>query len=106
MNQQSKVANPARSQLNRKNEHFPVPMAGEFGLARRVRPSRPASTCLFSILRLNPVLIHGISPNFRVGGKNMSRIGLLLLGTGGVRLDFKGEKCFGVPSFTASSRIM
>ena len=39
-----KVANPARRQLNRKNEYFPVCVcAWKFGLARRVRQSRPAS---------------------------------------------------------------
>ncbi|CAM9384195.1 unnamed protein product [Ascophyllum nodosum] len=39
-----KVANPARGRLrNRENEYFPVPVrAREFGLARRVRQSRPA----------------------------------------------------------------
>ena len=37
-----------------KREYFPVPVrAWEFGLARRVRPSRPASACIFSILKLN-----------------------------------------------------
>ena len=41
--QPGKVANPARGQLNRENEYFPVRVrAGEFGLARRVRQSRPA----------------------------------------------------------------
>ena len=41
-----KVANPAHGQLNRENDCFPVPVrAGEFGLARRVRQSRPASAC-------------------------------------------------------------
>ena len=45
--QPAKVANPARGQLNReKNEYFHVPViAGEFGLARRVRWPRPASAC-------------------------------------------------------------
>ena len=38
-----KVANPARGQLSRGNEYFPVPVrACEFGLARRFRQSRPA----------------------------------------------------------------
>ena len=46
MDQPGKVANPARGQLNRENEHSPVPVrACEFGLARRVQPSRPASAC-------------------------------------------------------------
>ena len=66
MDQPVKVANPARGQLNRKNEHFPVPVrAQESGLARRVQPSRPASACSFSILKLNLVLTHGIPPDFR-----------------------------------------
>ena len=41
-----KVANPARGQLIRENIFSPVPVrASEFGLARRVRQSRPASAC-------------------------------------------------------------
>ena len=41
--QQGKVANPARGQLNWKNEYFPVPVrAWEFDLAKRFRQSRPA----------------------------------------------------------------
>ena len=39
----------------------------EFGLARRVRSSRPASVCLFFTLRLNLVLTHGIPLAFRHG---------------------------------------
>ena len=66
--QPGKVANLARGQLNRRNGHFPVPVRpGEFDPVIRVRPSRPASACSFSILRLNLVLTHGIPPNFRVG---------------------------------------
>ena len=46
MDHSSKVANPARGQLNRENEYFPVRVCDcEFGLARRVRQSRPASAC-------------------------------------------------------------
>ena len=68
MDQPGKVANPARGQLNRENEYSPVPvLAREFGLARRVQPSRPASACSSSILRLNLVLTHGIPPDFRGG---------------------------------------
>ena len=38
IDQPGKVANPARGQLNRENEYFPVRVrAWEFGLARRVR---------------------------------------------------------------------
>ena len=50
------VTNPARGKLNRANDYFPVPArnnAWEFGLVRRVRPSRPASACSFSALGLN-----------------------------------------------------
>ena len=44
MGQPGKVAKPARGQLNRENENFPVRLrALEFGLARRVRQPRPAS---------------------------------------------------------------
>ena len=67
MDQPGKVAHPARGQLNRENEYFPVPVrAGEFGFARQVRPSRPAPACSLT-LRLNPVLTHGIPPDFRGG---------------------------------------
>ena len=46
MDQPEKVANLARGQLNRENQYFPVSVrAREFGLARRVRQSRPASVC-------------------------------------------------------------
>ena len=46
MDQPSKVANPARGQLNRQNEYSPVHVpAWEFGLARWFRQSRPASAC-------------------------------------------------------------
>ena len=63
-----KVANPARGQLNRKNEYFPVRvLASEFCPARQVRPSRPASSCSVSTLRLNLVLTHGIPHAFHGG---------------------------------------
>ena len=63
------VGNPARRQLKtRENDIFLVPVrAREFGLARRVRPSRPAAARSISTLGLNLVLIHGISPSFRDG---------------------------------------
>ena len=60
----------ARGQLMiRENMCFLVSVrAWEFGLARRVRPSRPASAFSFSIiLRLNLVLTQGIPPDFRGG---------------------------------------
>ena len=48
-----------------KNYFFPVPVhAWEFGLARQVRPSRPASACSFSSFRLDLMLIHRIPPEF------------------------------------------
>ena len=65
MDQPGKVANPARGQLKRENEYFPVPVrALELGLARRVQPSRPASACSFSILRLNLVCEKSITNFF------------------------------------------
>ena len=70
MDQPGKAASPARGQLSRINEYFPVRVrAWEFGLGRRVRQSRPASACslLISILRLNLVLTYGIPPEFRGG---------------------------------------
>ena len=46
IDQPGKVVNPARGQLNRENEYFPVSVrAGEYGLARQVKQSRPASAC-------------------------------------------------------------
>ena len=71
-NQPGKIANPVCGQLNRENVNFPVPVrALEYGLAIRVRPSRPASACSFSILRLTLMLTHGIPPSFR-GGVHLS----------------------------------
>ena len=66
--QTGKATKSARGQVNRENEYFPVPaLAGEFCLARRVWPSSSTSGCLFSTLRLNLVLTHGIPPDFRGG---------------------------------------
>ena len=44
----------ARGQLNIENEYSPVPVGAFelFGVAKRIRSSRPASASLFSILRL------------------------------------------------------
>ena len=68
MHQPGMVTNPARGQLNRENALFPVPVrTREFGFARRVRLSRPASPCSFPALGLNLVLAHGIPPDFRDG---------------------------------------
>ena len=56
------VPKSACGQLNTKNRfHVPV-CAGELILVRRVRPSRPASACSFSTLRLNLVLSPGLLP--------------------------------------------
>ena len=68
MDQPGKVANPARGQLNRENEYFPIRVrAWEFGLAKRFWQSRPASACSFSILMLNLVLTYGVPPEFHGG---------------------------------------
>ena len=60
MDRPSKIANPARSQLNNREENkcSPVPVRTRLKIcpARRVQPPRPASACSFSILRLNLVL--------------------------------------------------
>ena len=40
------IANPARREVIRENEYFPVHVrAWDFGLARRVRQSRPTTVC-------------------------------------------------------------
>ena len=68
MDQPGKVVNPARGQLNRVNEYYPVPRAclriwsREMGSAVLSRVS-----LLISILRLNLVLTYGIPPEFRGG---------------------------------------
>ena len=67
MDQPDKIANPARDQLNRENECFPVPDAPE-SLVSRDGFRRPAPACSFSTLRLNLVVTHGIPPEFRGGG--------------------------------------
>ena len=68
MDQPGKVANPARGQTNRENKYFSVPVrTREFGLARQVWLSSPASACSLSVLRLSRVLTHGIPPAFRDG---------------------------------------
>ena len=67
MDQPGKVANPARGQLNRKNEYLPTRVrATEFGLETgSAVPSRVS--LLISILRLNLVLTCEIPPEFRGG---------------------------------------
>ena len=78
MDKPGKVINPARGQLNGKNDYFPVPVrAWEFGLATQVRPTCPASPCSFYTLRLNLVLTHEIPPPSssyrRVTGRHVMR---------------------------------
>ena len=74
IDQPGKVANSARDQLNRLNDFFLVLVrACKFGLARWVRPSRPAAACSFSTLRLNLVLAHGIPPDFRATSIYLNR---------------------------------
>ena len=68
MDQPCMLANPART--GKMNVSLSLARAREFGLASRVRPSRPASACPFSTLRLNLVLTRGIPPDFR-GGVSM-----------------------------------
>ena len=66
LDQSGMVANPARRQLNRKNDIFPVPVCGwEFGLARQVRPSRPASARPASAR--SGACTHRVSPAFHDG---------------------------------------
>ena len=68
MDEPGKVGNPSHGQLNRENKYYPAPIcACEFGLATRVQPSRPASACSLSILRLNLMLTHGIPTDVRSG---------------------------------------
>ena len=60
MDQPGEVANPARGQLNRKNEYFPfLVRASRNGFGSPVRVS-----LLIYILRLNLVLTYGIPPEF------------------------------------------
>ena len=80
MDQLGKAVNSALGQLNKGSDFFPVPVrAWEFGLARRVRPSRPVSACSSSTLKLNlvirrlfvyiAILRHRVSPEF-IGSRN------------------------------------
>ena len=63
MDQPGKVANPARGQLNRENEYFPVPFAPENLVSR----DGFGISLLISILRLDLVLTYGVPPDFRGG---------------------------------------
>ena len=64
-----KVANPARGQLNREEECFPVRVrAWQFGLMKQVPSAVPSRIrLLVSILVLNLMLTYGIPPAFRGG---------------------------------------
>ena len=69
MGQPGEVVNPARGQLNRKNEYFFVCLRLLLRIWSRetVRPSRLASACSLSKLRVNLVLTNGITPELRSG---------------------------------------
>ena len=57
------VATCARGQLNRGEKSFAVPVwASEFGLARQLLQSRPASASSFSVPRLDMVLTRELLP--------------------------------------------
>ena len=60
MDQPGKVASPARGQLNRENEYFPVRVRACSAVPSRV-------SLLISILRPKLVLTCGIPPEFRGG---------------------------------------
>ena len=69
MDHPGKVANPARGQLNRKN-NIPLSPCVPENLVSRDGFSRPIPrqpTHLHMILRLNLVLTYGIPPEFRGG---------------------------------------
>ena len=63
--QPGEVANSASGQLNRENKYFPVRVvcAREFGLARRIRQSRPPSACSFSYSGWIWCLLTGFLPS-------------------------------------------
>ena len=67
MDQQGKVANPARGQLNRENEYSPVPVSLRIWSRETGSAVSSRVSLLVSILRLNMVLTYGIPPEFRCG---------------------------------------
>ena len=69
MDQPGKVASPARGQLNRKNEYFPVRVRSCLRIWSRETSSAVPSRVilLISILRLNLVLTYEVPPEFRRG---------------------------------------
>ena len=64
VDQPGKVTNPARGQLNRENEHFPVRVRSRLRIRSRETGSTVPSraSLLISIPRLNLVLIYEIPP--------------------------------------------
>ena len=69
MDQPGKVANPARGQLNRENEHSSVPVPCLRIWSRETGSVVPSRVSLFILhtLRLNLALTYGIPPEFRGG---------------------------------------
>ena len=66
--QPGKVANPARGQLNRENEYFPVPSSRlRIWSCETVSAVPSRVTLLISIPRLNLVHTYGIYPEIRCG---------------------------------------
>ena len=67
--QPGKVANPARGELNRENEHFPVGLRSRLRIWSRETASAVLSrvSLLISILSPNLVLTYEIPPEFRRG---------------------------------------
>ena len=66
----NKVAGPARGQLNRENEYFPVRVLVPENLVSRGGFGSPVprqSAHLHTVLRLNLMLTYGIPPEFRGG---------------------------------------
>ena len=68
INRVSKVANPARGQLNRENEYFPCPRPRLRIWSREAGSAVPSRvSLLISKPRLNLVLTYGIPPDFSGG---------------------------------------
>ena len=68
MDQPGKVANPARGQLNRENEYFPVRVSLCLRIWSRETVSAVPSrvSLLISVLRLDLVLTYGIPPELLI----------------------------------------
>ena len=69
--QPGKVANPARGQLNRKNQYFLVPVSRLKIWSRETGSAVPSRVILLIsiLLRLNLVLTYGVPPEFRDYGQ-------------------------------------